>query len=167
MVADVMRPGAPGKVSNKIHKTGGEKFAQFLIYFFVAFFCHCLSAALCAGGCGLALSAREGPHSLGGGRTGGRLQLSFHPVAAVCHQPSPVGGAPVPAQAGPQKGKLRKIPVLLRLFRAPGASNFAGVNFLFKSLPLSIRLFNSGNNCSFTKTIVLFFTPPVVPSNRL
>ncbi len=33
-----MRPGAPGKVSNKIHKTGGEKFAQFLIYFFVAFF---------------------------------------------------------------------------------------------------------------------------------
>ncbi|WP_322183319.1 carbohydrate ABC transporter permease [Neglectibacter caecimuris] len=38
MVADVMRPGAPGKVSNKIHKTGGEKFAQFLIYFFVAFF---------------------------------------------------------------------------------------------------------------------------------
>ena len=42
------------------------------------------------------------------------------------------------------------------------ASNFAGENSLVLSLPLSILLFNSGNNFSFTKTIVLFLTPPVV-----
>ena len=47
------------------------------------------------------------------------------------------------------------------------ASNFAGVNCFVKSRPLSILFFNSGNNFSFTKTIVLFLTPPVVPSNRL